>query len=64
MFLLIGAFSLTMVVCTHLCEGLHILAFMHWGEPHSAGHYLDLSNAALALALLPVGFVLRWRGSH
>jgi hypothetical protein len=55
---LIGAGCLMVVVLTHICEGLYWFPWMHWGEEHSAGHYLDLTGAVLGLALLPVGFLL------
>jgi hypothetical protein len=52
------------VVLTHIAEALHIFPAMHWGEPHSAGHYLDLASALLALTLLPVGFWMEWHSSR
>jgi hypothetical protein len=55
---LFGAVGLLSVVITHLCEALELLAWMHWGEPHSVGHYVDLVSAVLGLTLLPLGFVL------
>jgi hypothetical protein len=55
-----GSTCLMVVVFTHIAEALHILPAMHWGEPHSAGHYLDLTSALLALTLLPVGFWMEW----
>jgi hypothetical protein len=54
----LGAGCLMVVVLTHVCEGLSWLSWMHWGEKHSAGHYLDLTGAVVSVALLPVGFVL------
>lgn len=54
----LGAMCLAMVVLVHLCEALHLFAFMHWGEPHSVGHYLDFSSALLGITLLPVGVLL------
>jgi hypothetical protein len=50
-----------MVVLAHGCEALHLFPRMHWGEEHSAGHYLDLSSAVLGLTLFPLGFVLHRR---
>jgi hypothetical protein len=52
------------VVLTHVCEALHLLPWMRWGEPDSAGHYLDLSSAALGLTLLTAGYVLDRRQMH
>ena len=31
---LIGAGCLLMVILTHLCEGLHLFAWMQWGSEH------------------------------
>jgi len=59
---LVGAGCLVVVVLTHVCEALHLLPWMSWGEPDSAGHYLDLSSAALGLTLLTAGYLLdRWQ---
>ena len=55
---LFGAAGLLSVVITHLCEALELLAWMHWGERHSVGHYIDLLSAVFGLTLLPLGFVL------
>jgi hypothetical protein len=60
---LVGATGLVVVVLTHICEAIHLLPAMHWGEPHSVGHYLDLSSALLGVTLLPAGFLMRvYRG--
>jgi hypothetical protein len=56
---LVGACGLLAVGLTHLCEAQQWLSFMHWGSPHSAGHYLDFASALLALTLLTSGFVLQ-----
>ena len=61
---LVGATCLLVVVLTHAAEGVHLLPFMHWGEQHSVGHYLDLSSAVLGLALFPIGYVLRARAKR
>lgn len=58
---LLGAVCLVVVVLTHVAEGLHVFRFMHWGEEHSAGHYLDLSSAVLGVTLFPLGLLLRIR---
>jgi hypothetical protein len=55
---LAGAAALLSVVIAHICEGLELLPWMHWGEPDSAGHYVDLVSAVLGLTLLPLGFLL------
>jgi hypothetical protein len=61
---LVGAGCLVVVVLTHVCEALHLLPWMRWGEPDSAGHYLDLSSAALGLTLLTAGYLLDRRQMH
>jgi hypothetical protein len=53
-----GSPCLVTVVLTHIAEALHFFPAMHWGEAHSAGHYLDLSSAVLAVTLLPIGYLL------
>jgi hypothetical protein len=55
---LLGAAGLLSVVVAHACEALELLPWMHWGEPHSVGHYVDLVSAILGLTLLPLGFLL------
>jgi len=54
---LVGAGCLGIVVLTHFCEALHILPWMHWGDVHSVGHYVDLGSAVLGLTLFPVGYL-------
>jgi hypothetical protein len=61
---LFGAGCLAVVVLTHVAEALHLLPWMHWGEPRSVGHYVDLSGAVLGLTLLPVGYVFHGRETH
>ena len=46
------------VVLAHVCETLHLLTGMGWGQEHSPGHYLDLASATLGLTLFIIGFVL------
>ena len=53
--LIIGAACLVVVVLTHLAEALRIFEFMGWGQPDSAGHYLDLMSAVLGCTLLAAG---------
>jgi len=55
---LVGASGVVIVVFAHLCEVLHLLPWMHWGQEHSAGHYLDLFGAGVGLTLFPLGFLL------
>ena len=55
----LGAGGLVLVVFAHVCEGLHLFPWMNWGLEHSAGHYLDLSGAALGFVLFPIGYLLQ-----
>jgi len=57
----LGSACLLLVVLTHIAEAVHLVPMMGWGEPHSAGHYLDLSSAILGITLLPLGIALRAR---
>jgi formate hydrogenlyase subunit 3/multisubunit Na+/H+ antiporter MnhD subunit len=62
---LLGALCLGVVVLVHLCEALHVFAFMQWGSPHSIGHYLDFSSALLGLTVFPLGFLFhRFTNRH
>ena len=54
---LLGATCLGIVVLTHVAETFHLVPKMGWGQPDSAGHYLDLISAILGLILLPFGYV-------
>jgi formate hydrogenlyase subunit 3/multisubunit Na+/H+ antiporter MnhD subunit len=54
----LGAACIVVVALTHVCEGLHWFNDMNWGQPHSAGHYLDLCSALLGLTLFPAGYLL------
>ena len=54
---LVGAGCLVIVVLTHFCEALHLFPWMHWGDEHSVGHYLDFASAVLGLTLFPVGYL-------
>jgi hypothetical protein len=56
---LFGAGALVVVVLTHVCEAIGLFPFMQWGEPDSAGHYVDLTSAVLGVTFLPVGFLFR-----
>jgi len=57
----LGAGCLVVVILTHFAEALRLFPAMQWGEPHSAGHYLDLTSAVTGVTLLAVGFVMRVR---
>ena len=55
---LAGAVCLVVVALTHICEALHLFPGMHWGEAHSAGHYLDLGCALASVTTFPLGYLL------
>jgi hypothetical protein len=54
----LGAACLVVVVLTHISEAVHLFPWMHWGQEHSVGHYLDLGSAVLGLTLFPIGYLL------
>lgn len=54
---LLGAGCLVVVVLTHFCEVLHLFPWMHWGDEHSVGHYVNFASAVLGLTLFPVGYL-------
>jgi hypothetical protein len=54
----VGAGCLVLAVLTHIFEAIHLFPWMHWGETHSVGHYLDFVSATLALVLFPAGYLL------
>lgn len=54
---LIGSAGLMLVVLTHLAEAFDLIPVMRWGAENSAGHYLDLGSAILALTLFPIGYL-------
>jgi hypothetical protein len=60
----IGASCLVVVVLTHTAEALRLLPGMRWGQPDSAGHYLDLTSALAGVALLSAALVLRTLDHH
>ena len=56
-FVLFGAACLAVVVLTHVAETFGIFRSMGWGQPNSAGHYLDLASAILGCTLLQIGLI-------
>jgi formate hydrogenlyase subunit 3/multisubunit Na+/H+ antiporter MnhD subunit len=56
--LLLGAVCLIVVVLTHVSEALQVFAFMGWGQPDSAGHYVDFASAIVGCTLLVAGLVV------
>ncbi len=61
---LVGSACLVVVVLTHVCEAFGLLPAMRFGEPDSAGHYLDLSSAVIGVTLLLVALGLRAIGGR
>ncbi len=62
----LGAAGILLVALAHLAEFTHLLPFMGWGRPDSAGHYLDLASAFAGATLFPVGYLahaLKARGA-
>src|SRR5262249_1956566 len=55
--MLFGAVCLTIVVLTHVAETCGLFPGIGWGQPDSAGHYLDLASAILGCTLFPVGLI-------
>lgn len=59
-----GACCLLVVVAAHVFEARQMFGFMGWGEPHSAGHYVDLSAAILGLTLIAAACMAQLRASR
>jgi hypothetical protein len=55
---LLGSAGMTAVVFAHICEALHFMPWLRWGTTDSAGHYLDLVSAVLAITFFPIGYLL------
>jgi hypothetical protein len=41
----------------HVAEHFRLLSWMGWGQPKSAGHYIDLASAILGSTLLSLGTI-------
>lgn len=54
-----GALCFGVVVLTHIAEALHVFPAMGWGEPHSIGHYIDLSSAVAGAVFFAAGILSR-----
>jgi hypothetical protein len=52
---LFGLAFLIIVVLTHVAEQFRLLSWLGWGEPKSAGHYIDFASAILGCTLLSLG---------
>lgn len=55
--LVLATVCFLVVALTHVFESLAIMPAAGWGQPHSVGHYLDLTAALLGIAAT-VGAVL------
>ena len=55
--LLLGFVCLTIMVFTHVAEGLHLVPGMGWGLPDSPGHYLYFASALLGCTLVIAGMI-------
>ena len=58
-----GTVCLEVVVLAHVAEAMRWLPRTRWGEPNSAGHYVDLVSAVTAVLLLTVGGMM-WAIRH
>ena len=58
---LIGAGFLAVVGVVHIFEAEKWFEFMHWGSPHSIGHYLDFFSAIASVGFLLIGFILSFK---
>jgi len=56
---LTGALCLLLVIFAHTSEAVGFLPSMGWGQPNTAGHYIDLASAIIGVTLLTVGYLLR-----
>ena len=61
---LLGASGLVVVALTHVCEALHLLAWMNWGLEKSPGHYIDLASAIVGLTFFPIGYLISALARH
>lgn len=55
----IGAALLMVVGLVHVFEATHTFTFMHWGSPHSVGHYIDLTSATFGISLFIIASAYR-----
>jgi len=57
----IGCFGV--MALTHVFEEFSLFPGLGWGQPHSAGHIIDLVAALLGVTLMTISFLL-WRRAH
>ena len=55
----LGSVFLIIMVLTHIAEAFSLVPQMGWGQPNTAGHYLDLASAIGGVVLLVAGVSLR-----
>jgi hypothetical protein len=56
-----AAACFAVVAVAHLFETFSVLRAAGWGQPHSIGHYVDLSAAVLCAGFTLVGIVVMVR---
>jgi hypothetical protein len=57
--LIAGFLCFAFVAIDHVFEAFGIFPAFGWGQPHSIGHYLNLTGALLGAASLCAGFAVR-----
>ena len=53
-----AATCFAVVAVAHVFESFSVFRVVGWGEPHSIGHYVDLSAAVLCVGLTLAGIVV------
>ncbi|HYM24126.1 MAG TPA: hypothetical protein VEU08_12995 [Vicinamibacterales bacterium] len=60
----VSMLCLVVVVLTHVAEGEQWWTSMGWGQPHSVGHYIDLTSAVLTIAFLSISAFLQFASTR
>jgi len=55
----LGVACFGVMALTHVFEAFSILPALGWGQPHGAGHVIDLTAALLGVTLMTISFLLR-----
>ena len=55
----LGMGCFAVMALTHVFEAFSLFPALGWGQPHSAGHVIDLVAASLGVMLVTVSFLLR-----
>ena len=53
----LGCFGI--MALAHVFETFTILSALGWGQPHSVGHFIDLTATLLGIVFVAVSFLLR-----